>query len=53
MNRQDKLEFEAFCKNATDNQLHNIYAKEKSASRNDYADIAKVELQKRNIWGEM
>jgi len=53
MKPQDKIEFTAFCRNATDNQLHNIYAKEKAANRRAYAAIAQAELERRNIYGEM
>ena len=45
--KQDKLEFQLFCRNATYGQLFNIYKKEKAAKRKIYAEIAYNEIHKR------
>jgi hypothetical protein len=45
----DLEDFKGFCKNATSSQLQNIYAKEKKAGRDDYADVAKEEMEARGI----
>lgn len=55
VSKQDRSEFKGFCKNATDNQLRNIYQKEKEASEWDddreiYAEIAKDEMEKRGMY---
>lgn len=55
MTKQDEIQFTAFCLNATDNQLWNIWAKEKAANRADYARLARAELRVRGFiaaWGE-
>lgn len=47
MTAQDKTEFEAFCRGATDSQLAEIYRKEKAAGRRGFAAIALAETERR------
>jgi len=50
----DLKDFEGFCRNATDNQLYNIYCKEIEAGRNEYASVAYAVGIERGIghmWG--
>jgi hypothetical protein len=47
--RQDRMEFLAFCRQATDNQLQHIYAKEKHHNRPQYAAIAQMAASERGI----
>ena len=47
MTKQDREEFAAFCRNATDRQLIEIEAKERSARRFAYAEIANQEAASR------
>lgn len=50
----DLKDFEAFCRNATDNQLYEIYCKEMEAGRNEYASVAYAVGIERGIsymWG--
>jgi len=49
MTKQDKLEFMLFCKQATNNQLANIWKRERDAKRYVYAEIANHELLLRGI----
>jgi hypothetical protein len=45
MTSRDKAEFQAFCRNASDRQLQNIYDKEMDANRKAYANIAAAEAE--------
>jgi len=49
MRKDDKADFAAFCRAATDTQIRNIYGKELSARRRAYAAIALAEIQKRGL----
>jgi hypothetical protein len=49
MTSRDKAEFQAFCRNASDRQLQNIYDKEMDANRKAYANIAAAEAARRGI----
>lgn len=49
MTKQERAQFVAFCQNATDRQLPNIYQKERDAGRFDYAAIAEVEAARRGV----
>lgn len=49
MKKSDYSEFEAFCRQATDAQIVNIYRKEMDARRRDYAAIAKEEAVRRGV----
>lgn len=49
MTKDDKADFAAFCRGATDAQLRNILGEELSARRRAYAAIALAELQKRGL----
>lgn len=45
----DLKDFEGFCRNASDAQVPNIYEKEKSAGRDEYAEVAHKEMVKRGL----
>jgi len=47
--KKDKLEFMLFCKQATNNQLANIWKRERDAKRYVYAEIADNEMKRRGI----
>lgn len=54
VNAQDRREFKMFCRNATDEQLRNIYHKEREAAlwdddREFYQEIAEAELERRGL----
>lgn len=49
MTAKDRREFTAFCKQATDKQIVNIYYKEKEARRPEYAEIAWNEATWRRV----
>jgi hypothetical protein len=49
MTKQDKAEFRGYCKQCTDNQLRNVYAKESLARRTIYAQIALDVMNQRGI----
>jgi hypothetical protein len=46
---RDLREFRGFLRNATDRQVQGIYDKEKSAGRDDYAELAVAEAESRGI----
>lgn len=46
---QDIREFRGFLRNATDRQVQGIYDKEKRAGRDEYADLAVAEADRRGI----
>lgn len=47
--REDKADFRQYCRQCTDTQLRNVYAKERLARRVGYANIAKQVMQERGI----
>lgn len=49
MTRQDKQEFRGYLQNCTDRQVYGVLQKEKDAGREDYADLARDELFRRNL----
>lgn len=49
---RDIREFRGFLRNATDRQVQGIYDKEKSAGRDDYAELAVAEAERRGIYLE-
>jgi len=49
MKKRDRDEFALFCKQATDQQIVNIYWKERDANRKDYARIAAQEMTRRGL----
>lgn len=49
MTNQDKIEFLAYCRACTDNQLREVYKKERAAWRNEYAEIAAIAMEERGI----
>lgn len=49
MTNKDKEEFNQYLANCTDNQVFGVYQKEKGAGREDYAELAYLELIKRGL----
>jgi hypothetical protein len=49
LSAKDIREFRGFLRNATDRQVQGIYDKEKGAGRDDYAELAVVEAERRGI----
>lgn len=46
---RDQLDFLNYCKQCTDNQLRNVYAKETLARRRTYARLAKQVMDERGL----
>jgi hypothetical protein len=46
---KDIREFNLYLKNCTDNQVRGVYEKERDAGRDEYAELAKAEAEKRGI----
>lgn len=49
MNKQDKSEFKQYLHNCTDRQVYGVLEKERSAGREDYAELAEAELARRGL----
>lgn len=49
MNTDDKKDFKGFLRLCTDQQVLNVYQKEREANREDYAELAYIELCKRGL----
>lgn len=49
MNAKDMREFNGYLKNCTDRQVQGVYDKEKTAGRDDYAELARMEAERRGI----
>ncbi len=49
MTSQDRREFKEYLRNCTDNQVFGVLEKEKAAGRQDYADLAQDELERRGL----
>lgn len=49
MTAQDRVEFKEYLQGCTDNQVYGVLEKEKSAGRQDYADLAQDELERRGL----
>lgn len=52
LSARDIREFRGFLRNATDRQVQGIYDKEKGAGRDDYAELAVAEAERRGIFLE-
>lgn len=52
MTRQDREDFEAFCRQATNDQIRNIYLKERDSRRQDYAAIARSVMAERGLFND-
>lgn len=53
MNASDMKDFNGYLRNCTDSQVRGVYEKEKAAGREDYAELAKMEADRRGIdWRE-
>ena len=50
MTKQDREESEAYCRQCTDEQLRNVYAKEKAARRTAFTAIARSVLAQRGLF---
>lgn len=49
MNKNDRDEFKAYLRNCTDRQVYGVLEKERSAGRDDYAELAEAELERRGL----
>ncbi len=49
MTARDMQEFRGYLKNCTDAQVQGVYDKEKAAGRDDYAELAVAEAERRGI----
>jgi hypothetical protein len=49
MNSKDHDEFVAYLKACTDAQVQGVFEKEQAAGRQDYAELAKQEAERRGI----
>lgn len=49
MTEKDRREFKEYLRNCTDNQVHGVLEKEKNAGRQDYANLAQDELERRGL----
>jgi hypothetical protein len=49
MNAEDMREFRGYLKNCTDRQVQGVYDREKAAGRDDYAELAIAEAERRGI----
>ncbi|GBG14303.1 short-chain dehydrogenase [Novimethylophilus kurashikiensis] len=49
MTAKDRQEFKDYLKACTDRQVYGVLEKEKAANRQDYADLAQDELERRNL----
>jgi hypothetical protein len=49
MTAQDIREFRLYLKGCTDDQLQGVYDKEMLANREDYAELAAMEAERRGI----
>lgn len=47
--QSDRAEFAAFCRDASDSQIIEIWRKEAAANRRVYAEIARAEMEKRGL----
>jgi hypothetical protein len=45
----DMREFSGYLRNCTDRQVQGVYDKEKAADREEYAELAKLEADRRGI----
>lgn len=46
---KDIREFNGYLKNCTDNQVRGVYEKERDAEREEYAELARAEAERRGI----
>lgn len=49
MTEKDRKEFKEYLRNCTDRQVYGVLEKEKSAGRQDYAELAQNELERRGL----
>jgi len=49
MTAKDRKEFNEYLRNCTDHQVYGVLEKEKSAGRQDYAELAEAELERRGL----
>lgn len=49
MNANDMREFRGYLKQCTDRQVQGVYDKESEAGRDDYAELAIAEAERRGI----
>ena len=49
MNAHDMRDFNQYLRQCTDAQVRGVYEKEKNAGRDDYAELALMEAQRRGL----
>lgn len=49
MTKKDQDEFNSYLHHCTDRQVYGVLEKEMSAGRDDYAELAKNELERRGL----
>jgi hypothetical protein len=49
MTREDREKFRLYCRACSARQVRGVYEKERAAGRDDYAEIARAEAERRNI----
>lgn len=49
MNKQDREEFKQYLRQCTDRQVYGVLEKETDAGRDDYAELARNELERRGL----
>ena len=49
MTASDIREFTGYLRNCTDRQVRGVYEKEREAGRDDYAELARIEADRREL----
>lgn len=49
MTEKDRIEFKEYLRNCSDRQVYGVLEKEKAAGRQDYAELAQDELERRGL----
>lgn len=49
MTKKDREEFKGYLRNCTDRQVFGVLEKEQEAQRDDYAELAQTELERRGL----
>ena len=48
-NQHERMEFRMYVRGLTDSQVYHVWIKEEAAMREEYAEIAKAELDRRGV----
>lgn len=49
ISKEDRKDFARFLRDSTNSQLQGVYEKERTANRDEYADLAVAEAERRGI----